>query len=71
MDEASRRGEGGIIRIPRHIAVVARYNKYMGGVDLADMRPLHCNSTIMNQNRWWLKLFLPSRRRDFERVGSL
>ena len=29
----------------------------MGGVDLADMRRLHCNSTIMGQNRWWLKLF--------------
>jgi hypothetical protein len=29
----------------------------MGGVDLADMRHLHCNSTIMGQNRWWLKLF--------------
>jgi hypothetical protein len=29
----------------------------MGGVDLADMRQLHCNSTIMRQNRWWLKLF--------------
>lgn len=29
----------------------------MGGVDLADMRRLHCNSTVMGQNRWWLKLF--------------
>jgi DNA polymerase III epsilon subunit-like protein len=33
------------------------YNKNMGGVDLADMKRLHCNSTIMCQNRWWLKLF--------------
>ena len=33
------------------------YNTYMGGVDVADMRRLHCNSTIMGQNRWWLKLF--------------
>ena len=24
---------------------------------MADMRRLHCNSTIMGQNRWWLKLF--------------
>jgi hypothetical protein len=47
---------GGIIRIPRPISI-ANYNKYMGGVDLADMRRLHCNSTIMGQNRWWLKLF--------------
>ena len=29
----------------------------MGGVDVADMRRLHCNSTVMGQNRWWLKLF--------------
>jgi hypothetical protein len=55
-DECSRRGEGGIIRIPRPISI-GKYNKYMGGVDLADMRRLHCNSTIMGQNRWWLKLF--------------
>lgn len=55
-DECSRRGQGGIIRIPRP-ASIAAYNKYMGGVDLADMRRLHCNSTIMCQNRWWLKLF--------------
>lgn len=55
-DECSRRGLGGIIRIPRPISI-ANYNKYMGGVDLADMRRLHCNSTIMGQNRWWLKLF--------------
>ncbi len=37
--------------------VISEYNKYMGGVDLADMKRLHCNSTIMCQNRWWLKLF--------------
>ena len=55
-DECSRRGVGGIIRIPRPLSI-ANYNKYMGGVDLADMRRLHCNSTIMCQNRWWLKLF--------------
>ena len=55
-DECSRRGIGGIIRIPRPLSI-ANYNKYMGGVDLADMRRLHCNSTIMCQNRWWLKLF--------------
>ena len=55
-DECSRRGLGGIIRIPRPISI-ANYNKYMDGVDLADMRRLHCNSTIMGQNRWWLKLF--------------
>lgn len=55
-DECCRRGDGGIIRIPRPISI-AQYNKFMGGVDLADMKRLHCNSTIMGQNRWWLKLF--------------
>jgi hypothetical protein len=29
----------------------------MGGVDLADQRRLHANSTVMGQHRWWLKLF--------------
>ena len=37
--------------------VISKYNKYMGGVDIADMQRLHCSSTIMGQNRWWLKLF--------------
>jgi DNA polymerase III epsilon subunit-like protein len=55
-DECRRRGLGGIIPIPRPLSI-ANYNKYMGGVDLADMRRLHCNSTIMGQKRWWLKLF--------------
>jgi hypothetical protein len=55
-DECSRRGIGGIIRIPCPLSI-ANYNKYMGGVDLADMQRLHCNSTIMCQNHWWLGLF--------------
>jgi Transposase IS4 len=55
-DECTRRGLGGLIKIARPISI-ANYNKYMGGVDLADMRRLHCNSTIMGQNRWWLKFF--------------
>ena len=29
----------------------------MGGVNLADMRRLHCNSTILGKHRWWLKFF--------------
>jgi hypothetical protein len=29
----------------------------MGGVDIADQHQLHCNTTIMGQNHWWLKLF--------------
>jgi hypothetical protein len=28
----------------------------MGGVDLADMKRLPCNSIIVGQNRWWLKI---------------
>jgi len=55
-DNCNRRGEGGIVTLPRPISI-GHYNQYMGGVDLADMRRLHCNSTIMGQNRWWLKLF--------------
>jgi DNA polymerase III epsilon subunit-like protein len=55
-DECRRRGFGGIIRIKRPEAI-SKYNRYMGGVDVADMRRLHCNSTIMGLNRWWLKLF--------------
>lgn len=55
-DNCTRRGLGGLINIPRPLSI-ANYNKYMGGVDLADMRRLHCNSTIMGQKRWWLKIF--------------
>jgi hypothetical protein len=51
-----RRSASGVICIERP-KVVEKYNEFMGGVDLADMRRLHCNSTIMGQNRWWLKLF--------------
>jgi Transposase IS4 len=40
----------------RRSAVIEEYNHYMGGVDLAEQRQLHCNSTIMGQHRWWLKL---------------
>jgi DNA polymerase III epsilon subunit-like protein len=56
MDQCRRRSGGGIISIPRP-QVISKYNEFMGGVDLADARRLHCNSTVMGQNRWWLKLF--------------
>lgn len=50
-----RTGEGSIcIDRPN---IISDYNEFMGGVDLADMRRLHCNSTIMGLHRWWLKLF--------------
>jgi hypothetical protein len=29
----------------------------MGVVDLVNLDRLHCNSTIMGQYKWWLKLF--------------
>jgi Transposase IS4 len=45
-----RRSQVGIICIERP-KVVEQYNQFLGGVDLADMRRLHCNSTIMGQNR--------------------
>ena len=51
-----RRSTDGLITVTRPV-VVEKYNTYMGGVDVADQRRLHCNSTIMGQNRWWLKLF--------------
>lgn len=56
VDMCTRRTRDGLIKIDRP-RCIGEYNKYMGGVDLADMRRLHCNSTIMGQNRWWLKLF--------------
>jgi hypothetical protein len=55
-DECKRRGDGGIISLPRPVSI-ANYNRYMGGVDLADMQRLQCSLTIMGQNQWWLKFF--------------
>jgi hypothetical protein len=54
--ECKRRSKDGIITLKRP-KLIAKYNEFMGGVDLADQRRLHCNSTIMGSNRWWLKLF--------------
>jgi Transposase IS4/Exonuclease len=55
-DTCRRRSTSGLLRLHRP-SVIGEYNRYMGGVDLADQRRLHCNSTIMGQHRWWLKLF--------------
>jgi Transposase IS4 len=55
-DSCRRRSSTGLLRLNRP-AVIGEYNRYMGGVDLSDQRRLHCNSTIMGQHRWWLKLF--------------
>jgi Transposase IS4 len=54
-DTCRQRSVGGLLRLNRP-SVIGEYNRYMGGVDLADQRRLHCNSTIMGQHRWWLKL---------------
>ena len=40
-DSCKRRTKDGIIIISRP-KVISKYNQYMGGVDLADMRRLHC-----------------------------
>ena len=56
VDTCIRRSKLGLQTIKRP-TMIRDYNWYMGGVDLADMRRLHCNSTVMCQNRWWLKLF--------------
>ena len=56
VDTCCRRSNEGLLNLTRP-QLIADYNRYMGGVDLADMRRLHCNSTIMGQHRWWLKLF--------------
>jgi glycerol-3-phosphate dehydrogenase len=46
MDTCMRRGKEGLVEIQRPTAI-SKYDTYMGGVDVADMRRLHCSSTIM------------------------
>ena len=55
-DICRRQLKEGLLTITRP-KMISGYNCYMEGVDLVDMQHLHCNSTIMGQNRWWLKLF--------------
>jgi hypothetical protein len=51
-----RRSQSGKICISRPTAIEL-YNSSMGGVDVADQRRLHCNSSVKGLHRWWLKLF--------------
>ena len=55
-DQCKRWSKDGLLTITRP-KMIAHYNRFMGRVDLADMRRLHCSSTIMGQNRGRLKLF--------------
>ena len=64
------RSQGGLIQIYRP-KVIGDYNENMGGVDLAGMRRLHCNSTVMGLHRWWLKFFLFAWRWNFSCPGTL
>ena len=50
-DVCKQCSKNGLITMNRPKMIV-EYNTYMGRVDLADMRKLHCNSTIMGQNHW-------------------
>jgi Transposase IS4 len=45
------------IKLIERPALIGSYNQHMGGVDISDMRRMHCNSMLMGQNPWWLKLF--------------
>jgi hypothetical protein len=58
-DECQRCVDGGVVQVTRPICI-ARYNKSIGGVYLADMKRMQCSSSLMGQGRWWLKLFFYS-----------
>ena len=45
-DKCKCRSQGGIIEIDQPKQITS-YNKYMGSVDLANMRRLHCSSSVM------------------------
>ena len=57
VDKCVRRSKGGLLYIDRPIAV-AQYNQFMGGVDVADMKRLFCESRVHGLNRWWIRIFL-------------
>jgi hypothetical protein len=48
----------GIKLIERYAtAMIGLYNQHMGGVHLSDIWHMQCNSMLMGQNCWWLRLF--------------
>jgi hypothetical protein len=69
MDNCNRRSSLGTVVIPRP-SCISKYNENMGGVDLADMRRLHCNSTIMGKKVVVVEIiFLSTRCRYFKLLG--
>ena len=54
--ECVRRTRDGLITIDRP-NVVKEYKKYMGGVNLANMRRLHVQTNISGLHWWWIQLF--------------
>ena len=56
-DMCIRRSKGGLLNIIRPISV-ARYNEYMGGVDVSDQKRLFCESRVHGLSRWWIRVFI-------------
>ena len=54
IDTCFRSTQGGIID-PQFPIFISKYNKYMRGVELSDIRQLHFNETVMGLNQWLLK----------------
>ena len=58
MESCKRRNKrvGGAIEMSRPLPI-GDYNKHMGGVDMADMKRLHCETRVHGPHRWWVRLF--------------
>ena len=55
-DYCKRRSKVGLLLIKRPISI-KEYNKYMGGVDIADQKRLFWESRIHKLSRWWIRVF--------------
>jgi len=55
-EECRRRSKDSIIVLQRPNAI-GYYNKFMGGVDLKDMRTMKCPITLIGQYHWWIHLY--------------